>query len=139
MGQALAPDHMLGRLFSPMVDVRASRDFKPGASTDWDVLPEMQITVSRRQHVRLGFGYRSPFTNTDGLNTAGSVLFSVGPRGREDLGRLAMKLGWSWAGVLWFDRGGKFPRWAVRGKAQVQRARVPHRDQDRNRGREREG
>lgn len=66
VGQALAPDHMLGRLFSPMVEFLGVRDFKPGASTDWDVLPEMQITVSRRQHVRVGFGYRAPFTNTDG-------------------------------------------------------------------------
>jgi len=66
VGQALAPDHMLGRLFSPMVEFLAVRNFKPGASTNWDVLPEMQITVSRRQHVRTGFGVREPFTNTSG-------------------------------------------------------------------------
>ena len=66
VGQALAPDHMLGRLFSPMVEFLAVHDFKPGASTNWDVLPEMQITVSRRQHVRTGIGVREPFTNTNG-------------------------------------------------------------------------
>jgi cytochrome c2 len=65
-GQAMAPDHMLGRLFSPMVEFLAVRDFKPDASTDWDVLPEMQVTISRRQHVRTGFGVREPFTNRDG-------------------------------------------------------------------------
>jgi hypothetical protein len=58
IGQAMAPDHMLGRLFSPMVEFLAVRDFKPGATTDWDILPEMQITISRRQHVRTGFGVR---------------------------------------------------------------------------------
>ena len=73
VGQAMAPDHMLGRLFSPMVEVLAVRNFKPGASTDWDVLPEMQITISRRQHVRTGFGVREPFTNTG--NRAPQVLF----------------------------------------------------------------
>jgi len=73
VGQALAPDHMLGRLFSPMVEFLAVRDFRPGASTDWDVLPEMQITVSRRQHVRVGFGVREPFTNTSGRTP--QVLF----------------------------------------------------------------
>ena len=72
-GQAMAPDHMLGRLFSPMVEFLAARDFKPGASTDWDVLPEMQITISRRQHVRVGFGVREPFTDTRGRNP--QVLF----------------------------------------------------------------
>jgi len=73
VGQAIAPDHMPGRLFSPMVEVLAARNFKPGASTDWDVLPEMQITISRRQHVRTGFGVRKPFTNTG--NRAPQVLF----------------------------------------------------------------
>jgi hypothetical protein len=66
VGQAMAQDHMLGRLYSPMVELLASRDFKTGASTDWDVLPEMQITISRRQHARLGIGVREPFTNTSG-------------------------------------------------------------------------
>lgn len=64
VGQAIAPDHMLGRLFSPMVEILGARDFKTGASNDWDVLPELQVTVSRRQHVRVGFGYRAPFTDT---------------------------------------------------------------------------
>ncbi|HEY1581390.1 MAG TPA: c-type cytochrome [Terracidiphilus sp.] len=72
-GQAVAPDHMLGRLFSPMVEFLAARDFKSGAGTNWDVLPEMQVTVSRRQHVRVGFGVREPFTNTSGRTP--QVLF----------------------------------------------------------------
>jgi len=66
IGQAMAPDHMLGRLFSPMVEFLAVRDFRPGATTNWDVVPEMQITASRRQHVRLAIGVREPFTNTQG-------------------------------------------------------------------------
>jgi Cytochrome C oxidase, cbb3-type, subunit III/Putative MetA-pathway of phenol degradation len=73
IGQAMAPDHMLGRLFSPMVELLAVRDFKTGASTDWDVLPEMQVTVSRRQHVRVGFGVREPITNISGRTP--QVLF----------------------------------------------------------------
>jgi hypothetical protein len=66
VGQAMAQDHMLGRLFSPMVEFLANREFTPGARTNWDVVPEMQITVSRRQHVRVAFGVREPFTNTQG-------------------------------------------------------------------------
>lgn len=66
IGQAMAQDHGLGRLFSPMVELLASRDFKSGASTDWDVLPQMQVTVSQRQHIRFDLGVRKPFTNTDG-------------------------------------------------------------------------
>ena len=73
VGQAMAPDYMLGRLFTPMVELLAARSFQPGASTNWDVLPEMQVTVSRRQHVRMGFGVREPFTNTNGRTP--QVLF----------------------------------------------------------------
>jgi hypothetical protein len=58
-----------------MVEVLATRDFKPGASTDWNVLPEMQITISRRQHVRTGFGVSVPFTNTN--DRTPQVLFYV--------------------------------------------------------------
>jgi hypothetical protein len=66
VGQTFAPDHFLGRQFSPMVEFLASRDFSPGAATNWDILPEMQVTVSRRQHVRAAVGVREPFTNTQG-------------------------------------------------------------------------
>lgn len=75
VGQAFAADHMLGRLYSPMVEFLADRSFEPGAATDWDVLPEMQVTVSRRQHVRVGVGVREPFTDTSGRTP--QVLFYV--------------------------------------------------------------
>lgn len=74
-GQALAADHRLGRLFSPMVELLASHDFQPGSSTDWDVLPQMQWTVSRRQHIRADVGIRQPFTNTG--NRSRQVMFYV--------------------------------------------------------------
>ncbi|MEO7004593.1 MAG: cytochrome c [Acidobacteriaceae bacterium] len=64
VGQAIAPDRGLGRLFVPMVEILGARDFTRGASNDWDVLPEMQVTVSRRQHVRAAVGVKEPFTNT---------------------------------------------------------------------------
>lgn len=66
VGHSVAPDHGLGRLFSPMVEFLASRDYSPDAQTDWDVLPEMQVTVSRRQHIRAAFGYRKPITDVSG-------------------------------------------------------------------------
>ena len=65
-GASLAPDHGLGRLYSPMVEFVAKRDYMAGASTDWDVMPEMQVTVSRRQHIRAAVGYRKPITDVSG-------------------------------------------------------------------------
>jgi len=66
VGQAIAPDHDLGRLFSPMVEFLGDRDFAPGAHTDWDVVPQIQVTISRRQHIRGDIGVRAPFTDTQG-------------------------------------------------------------------------
>ena len=65
-GGSLAPDHGLGRLYSPMLEFVAKRDYRTGASTQWDILPEMQVTVSRRQHIRAAVGYRKPFTDVSG-------------------------------------------------------------------------
>ena len=45
-----------------MVEAVAARDLMTGATTDWDVVPQIQVTVSRRQHVRgnraFGAGYQ---------------------------------------------------------------------------------
>ena len=65
-GASVAPDHGLGRLYSPMLEFVAKRDYMTGASTQWDILPEMQVTVSRRQHIRAAVGYRKPFTDVSG-------------------------------------------------------------------------
>jgi len=66
VGQTFAADHRLGRMWSPMVEFLADRDLVTGAKTDWDILPEMQVTISKRQHVRGNIGIRTPFTNTAG-------------------------------------------------------------------------
>ena len=68
LGQTLSPDHRLGRQWSPMVEFLATRDLQDGAKTDWDVMPEMQVTLSPRQHIRFDVGYRQPFTDTAGRN-----------------------------------------------------------------------
>jgi len=56
----------LGRMWSPMVEFLADRNFQPAARTNWDVLPEMQVTISKRQHIRADAGVRIPATNTAG-------------------------------------------------------------------------
>jgi hypothetical protein len=54
------------RLWSPMLEVIANRDLTRGAVTDFDVMPEFQVTVNRRQHVRAALGYLIPVNNTAG-------------------------------------------------------------------------
>ncbi|HEY8536696.1 MAG TPA: cytochrome c [Vicinamibacterales bacterium] len=54
-----------GRLWSPMLEILAARELATGARTEWDLLPEVQVTLNRRQHVRLAGGLRVPVTDTD--------------------------------------------------------------------------
>ena len=75
VGHSMAPDRGLGRLFSPMVEILGTRDYSSGAKTDMDILPEMQVTVNRRQHIRADVGVREPFTDTGGRHA--QVVFYV--------------------------------------------------------------
>jgi hypothetical protein len=59
-------DHGLGRMWSPMMEFLAARDLVNRAQTDWDVVPQMQVTISRRQHIRADLGVRVPVNNTAG-------------------------------------------------------------------------
>jgi len=66
IGQSFTADHGLGRVWSPMFEFLAARDLVDHAKTDWDVLPQMQVTISKRQHIRVDFGVRIPVNNTPG-------------------------------------------------------------------------
>lgn len=69
IGQSFAQRNGLGRLWSPMVEVLADRDLRDGLRTNVDMLPQMQVTLSRRQHVRANLGIRVPVRNTVGRGT----------------------------------------------------------------------
>jgi len=56
-------------MWTPMVEFLADRDLISGAVTNWDIVPEVQVTLNKRQHVRLGFGVRTPLNNTAGRST----------------------------------------------------------------------
>lgn len=66
VGKMFNQSHGLGRMWSPMVEFLADRDFERSATTNWDVLPQMQVTISKRQHIRGDVGVRIPATNTAG-------------------------------------------------------------------------
>jgi mono/diheme cytochrome c family protein len=66
VGQSFAANHGLGRLWTPMFEFVAARNLVDNAKTDWDVVPQMQVTISKRQHIRADLGVRVPVTNTSG-------------------------------------------------------------------------
>ena len=55
----------LGRNWSPMVEVLAALPLLTDGTVEWDVLPGAQITINKRQHVRLAAGVRLPVTDAD--------------------------------------------------------------------------
>ncbi|PLW84320.1 cytochrome c, class I [Kineobactrum sediminis] len=54
-----------GRPWTPMLELVASRENAPSADTEWDAVPQLQIMLSKRQHVRLNIGWRMALTNDD--------------------------------------------------------------------------
>jgi len=66
IGQSFAANHGLGRLWSPMFEFVGARNLVDNAKVNWDVVPQMQVTISRRQHIRANLGVRVPVNNTSG-------------------------------------------------------------------------
>jgi Cytochrome C oxidase, cbb3-type, subunit III len=58
-----------GRSWSPMVEWLAARDLEDGATVQWDVVPQMQVTLNRRQHIMINVGVRVPVNERAGRST----------------------------------------------------------------------
>jgi hypothetical protein len=59
-GKSMNQGAGLGRMWTPMVELLADRELATGEKTNWDLLPQIQVTLSRRQHVRANVGVRLP-------------------------------------------------------------------------------
>jgi hypothetical protein len=58
-----------GRSWSPMVEFLAARELTAGEGTKWDVVPQMQVTLSKRQHIMINAGVRIPVNEREGRST----------------------------------------------------------------------
>jgi mono/diheme cytochrome c family protein len=66
-----------GRLWSPMVEVLAVHELSEAEPTRWDLLPEVQVTLNRRQHVLATAGLRVPVNlRTRPASAMASLLWS---------------------------------------------------------------
>ncbi len=82
-GKTFGQRQGLGRAWSPMIEVLGAREIQSGAKAEWDLLPQVQVTLSARQHLLLSVGLRVPVT-------------SAGPRATQ----VMFYLLWDW-----FDGG----------------------------------
>lgn len=65
LGKSFRQDEERGRMWSPMFELVADHDLESGAPTTVDLVPEMQVTINRRQHVRLGAGLQIPVNHRE--------------------------------------------------------------------------
>jgi hypothetical protein len=75
IGKTFVQNHGFGRIWTPMVEFVADRDLETGAKTNWDIVPQMQVALSKRQHVMANVGVRRPVNNTFGRTT--QIMFYV--------------------------------------------------------------
>ncbi|MDO8793099.1 MAG: cytochrome c [Vicinamibacterales bacterium] len=67
VGLTVVQDHSFGRSWSPMVEVLYA---KPSRGTaEWDVVPQMQVSLSKLQHVLLSVGVRTPVSARQSRDT----------------------------------------------------------------------
>jgi len=64
-----------GRAWSPMVELLAARDLESGATTHWDIVPQFQVTLNTRQHVRFNVGWRVPLNDRAGRHSRVVMYF----------------------------------------------------------------
>jgi mono/diheme cytochrome c family protein len=64
VGKSFSTGQGFGRIWSPMAEIIADRELESGAITNWDVVPQIQIPLSKRMHIRADIGYRIPINNT---------------------------------------------------------------------------
>lgn len=67
--------HRFGRTWTPIVEMLGSREFASGQSTLWDVVPQVQVSLSTRQHVLGSAGVRVPLNETGARST--QLLFYI--------------------------------------------------------------
>jgi hypothetical protein len=63
LGYTLAQDHGFGRAWSPMMELLLAKP--AGGSAEWDVVPQVQVSLSRLQHVLVDVGVRVPINERE--------------------------------------------------------------------------
>jgi hypothetical protein len=58
LGYTVAQDHGFGRQWSPMAEVTAAKPM--GAEPEWNVVPQMQVSLSKLQHILVSVGVNLP-------------------------------------------------------------------------------
>jgi mono/diheme cytochrome c family protein len=69
VGKTFAQNQGFGRIWTPMAEFLVDRELETGRKTNWDIVPQIQVALNKRQHVRLNVGVQAPLNNTAGRDT----------------------------------------------------------------------
>jgi len=69
VGKSFREENGLGLMWTPMVEVVSDHDFAIGAPFLVEVIPQFQVTLNRRQHIRANVGLQIPASYREGRST----------------------------------------------------------------------
>ncbi|MEI9813961.1 MAG: cytochrome c [Acidobacteriota bacterium] len=78
LGKVFLADRGFGRAFSVANEFITTRNFASHQNWTLTLVPQIQVTVSRRQHMRLGIGVNLPVIQ--GPPNAGAIINPTGPK-----------------------------------------------------------
>jgi hypothetical protein len=64
-----------GRAWSPMVELLGAKELSVPEDPLWDVVPQMQVTLSRRQHIMIDAGVRVPLNERSSRHSTFMMYF----------------------------------------------------------------
>ena len=67
--KSFAEDEGYGRAWTPMIELLGSRELADHSKTEWDIVPQMQVSLSTRQHILFNAGARIPLNDSSARNT----------------------------------------------------------------------
>jgi mono/diheme cytochrome c family protein len=75
VGRTFTQNGPFGRAWSPMVELLAARELESGAAIEWDIVPQVQVTLNTRQHIRFNIGWRTPLNHRRGRSSSVAFYF----------------------------------------------------------------
>ena len=63
VGKTWTTDAPFGRTWTPILELLAARELEGSGETEWDLAPQLQVSLNKRQHVLGAIGIRQPVTD----------------------------------------------------------------------------
>jgi mono/diheme cytochrome c family protein len=76
-GRTFSEDEGWGRSWSPQVELLTTQAFASGEKLQWDIVPQLQVSLSSRQHILASFGGRFPLNDRGGERQPQFVFYLI--------------------------------------------------------------